>query len=242
MKFFVRKEPSGEDKLRVTGPRTLTVGRKVAKALNLEGSIVVGAVVYPPGQPTESSGGFSVPAQDFSFVIEGHEYPAHTAILRNERAGSYFRSLVTLPFEEASDRRVHIPGIKKGIFRGILQYIYTGRAVFKDGRAVELLDLYRAADRFQMTPLTSLIKTELLLLPSNSTPDPTELLTLIQQMKGFPDLVEAVTTCVKVLLPKWGEAKKCRKWKEVAGDNVEVRSFMESLIDAAAELQKQASA
>ncbi|KAJ3298016.1 hypothetical protein HK104_011240, partial [Borealophlyctis nickersoniae] len=171
---------------------------------------------------------------DVTFIVEDQEMPAHASILQSQRGGPYFAALFAHPFKESSDRKVHISEVAHRIFKALLQYIYTGRAEVSG--TDELADLYCTADRFQVTTLLPYIKAELLLSLTADLPNPDELLRLIQQMKSFPELSEAVRICVKGVLAKWADVKTSESWRTVVG-GPEAREGFELFMDEAAELQ-----
>ncbi|KAJ3293850.1 Leucine-zipper-like transcriptional regulator 1 [Borealophlyctis nickersoniae] len=172
---------------------------------------------------------------DFTFVVQGHELPAHVNMLKRDVAGRYFTSIVTQPFKELAERKVQIADVKRDVFKGILQYIYTGRAVLGGGKAWNLVDLYCAADRFQVTSFLPFITAELLIMLQNSPPTFNELFQLVQRTKDFSGLSEVVTMCVRTLMQQWDEAQKCEMWKEMSREDVEI------YFEKAAQLLQQSS-
>ncbi|KAJ3280812.1 hypothetical protein HK104_000393, partial [Borealophlyctis nickersoniae] len=170
---------------------------------------------------------------DITFIIEDQVIPAHANILLTERAGPYFAGLLSHQFKENTDGKVHINGVPHKIFKAILEYVYTGRAAVDS--ALELCALYCAADRFQVTTLQPYIKGELIRSLKESLPEPPALLTLIQQMKAFPELSDAVRLCVDGVMLNWKTAKTSDNWRDLV-TGTEVQDFIEVFLDEASEL------
>ncbi|KAJ3283016.1 hypothetical protein HK104_010604 [Borealophlyctis nickersoniae] len=164
---------------------------------------------------------------DVTFFVEDQEIPAHASILQSERGG---RTL--LVFSHTLSKKV----ATARIFKALLEYIYTGKAEVSG--TDELAALYCAADRFQVTTLLPYIKAELLLSLKSHLPNPDKLLRLIQQLKSFPDLSQAVRICVKGVLAKWADAKASESWCTMVG-GPEAREVFELFMEEAAELQKR---
>ncbi|KAJ3277575.1 BTB/POZ domain-containing protein 9 [Borealophlyctis nickersoniae] len=168
---------------------------------------------------------------DFTFVVDGEEFPAHTAILKQDTSGPYFASTIAGPFRESTDRRSEIGDIRKDVFKGILEYIYKGRMSFSFQSYSDLVDIYRAADRFQVNSLAEYVKNELYLCIQHKNLNPTENIELIQAMRDLPALHEAMALCARRLVERnWDGAKQCEKWDEIAEDT----AFLHVLLDAAA--------
>ncbi|KAJ3277354.1 hypothetical protein HK104_003371 [Borealophlyctis nickersoniae] len=172
---------------------------------------------------------------DVIFILEDQEIPAHASILQNERGGPYFAAVFAHPFKESSDRKIHISEVALRIFKALLQYIYTGRA---EVSGTDELAAF-VADRFQVTTLLPYIKSELLLSLKAHLPNPDELLSLIQQLKSFPNLSEAVRICVRGVLAKWPDAKTSESWRTMV-EGPEARDVFELFMDEAAELPHKA--
>ncbi|KAJ3283210.1 BTB/POZ domain-containing protein 9 [Borealophlyctis nickersoniae] len=173
---------------------------------------------------------------DLTFIVENQAIPAHSNILQGGRAGPYLAALLAHPFKESRDRKVPISEVSHRIFNAILQYIYTGRTVVYS--AQDLANLCCAADRFQVTTLLPYIKPELLLSLTAHLPNPDDLLKLIQQMRSFPALSQAVQICVKGVLANWAAAKASESWRTMVG-GPEAREVFELFMEEAAELQKK---
>ncbi|KAJ3280493.1 hypothetical protein HK104_000624 [Borealophlyctis nickersoniae] len=170
---------------------------------------------------------------DIKFIVEEQELRAHTSVLQSERAGPYFVGLLAHPFKESIDRKIRITEIPCRIFKAILEFIYTGRTVVDS--AEDLFELYRAADRFQITALLPFIKGELLLSLTARDADPNHFLNLIPQLKHFPDLREGVRICVRRVFDKWSDINASQDWRAIVGDSGAVEAFL----DEGAELYKK---
>ncbi|KAJ3288532.1 BTB/POZ domain-containing protein 9 [Borealophlyctis nickersoniae] len=173
---------------------------------------------------------------DITFIVEDEKIPAHTIVLQNGRAGQYFAGLLAHPFKENTDGCVHIDHVPCRIFKAILEFIYTGRTAVTSEQ--DLLELYRYISRlyrFQITTLLPYIKGELILSLNDTTRKPDDLLNLIRQLQGFPDLTEAVRICVKAVLKDWANAKMSENWRALF-DGPDAQDFVEGFLDQAAEL------
>ncbi|KAJ3267097.1 hypothetical protein HK104_005978, partial [Borealophlyctis nickersoniae] len=173
------------------------------------------------GNPTDS---------DVTFIVEEQEIPAHAAILRSDRAGPYFAALLAHEFKEKKDGKVHISGVTYKLFKAILEFVYAGRTAADS--IPELMDLYCVADRFQVAALLPFIKGELFLSLARVAPPPETLLTLIQQMKPFPDLSTVVQVCVKHAVQNWAKIKACAMWSAVV-TGPDAQDIVEVLLDEA---------
>ncbi|KAJ3287635.1 hypothetical protein HK104_008501 [Borealophlyctis nickersoniae] len=176
---------------------------------------------------------------DVTFIVEQQEIPAQATVLLNDRAGPYFAGLLAHEFKEKKDGKVLIDGVAYKIFKAILEYVYTGRTAV-DSVMSTLPYLYSAADRFQVTTLLPYIKHELILSIRQVTLAPKVLLTLIQQMRPFPDLSDVVQICVNRVLENWSVAKTSDKWRALF--TPEDLDLVERFVNSALKLQKESTA
>ncbi|KAJ3283097.1 hypothetical protein HK104_010560 [Borealophlyctis nickersoniae] len=228
-----------------------------ARQLGDKDSFVVGVAIYPPGTPKSdrlylpprtatSAFLYQAEGSDVTFIVEDQEIPGHATVLRNVRAGRYFIGLLAHPFKEKIDGKVHIDGVTHKIFKAILEYVYTGRTSVDS--VLELWELYRATDRFQVTTLLPYIKSELFLsltqdVPSEVPPDvrtPQTILTLLAELKAYPDLSDLRRLCAKCLVEIWGKAKASETWREL-NEGTDIPDLSEVVLDAASEMFKAAA-
>lgn len=86
---------------------------------------------------------------DVYFVVEGRTIHAHRAILyaRSE----YFQNMFDSRMRESIQTEIVIPEVSYEVFRGVLEYLYSGKVKVTHGKLA--LDLLKAADMFRIEGL-----------------------------------------------------------------------------------------
>ena len=82
---------------------------------------------------------------DFSdavFVVGGHEFHLHKAILSKQ--SPVFQAMFSVDLKESQQNRVEIPDVSAEVFEVLLSYIYAGKIPPMDQFVVEL---FVAADK-----------------------------------------------------------------------------------------------
>ena len=96
---------------------------------------------------------------DVTFVVQGEEFSAHKNILATR--SDYFRNMFLANMRESTDNRIPIQDISPGIFRKILEYLYTD-TLAQDTSADDVMAVLVQSDKFQLIRLKACCEVMLL--------------------------------------------------------------------------------
>ncbi|KAJ3049269.1 hypothetical protein HK097_009714 [Rhizophlyctis rosea] len=97
---------------------------------------------------------------DFTFRIGNERIRAHSPIILSRAPDTALSNMLSLPMREQSVREANLKDVSVKTFRTLLEFIYTGHCHMADN-ITSSLELYRAADRFQVVRCAQWAKLEL---------------------------------------------------------------------------------
>lgn len=94
---------------------------------------------------------------DITFKVEDEEILAHKGILAGR--SDYFRKMFTSKMSESQSQIIEVPGIKKDVFKALIEFLYCSNTIITEAIALDLLKL---SEEYQLEKLKNRCETFLM--------------------------------------------------------------------------------
>ncbi|KAJ3039538.1 hypothetical protein HDV00_012114 [Rhizophlyctis rosea] len=192
--------------------------------LNAVGAAIEAAIATPI-KPSLFNAFDALDEGDVTIHLKNGTLKAHSFALRYGVPESYFSVLMSQPMEEQREKTINLNDIDCTLFKEILRYVYTGH-VNITGDCFELIELYRAADRFQLTELARW--TQIALQTALTPPrDGQETCRILKQIIAYPELETCQIQCLRTIIAAGNTLGNTAEWEDL----VNTQGFAEVMRD-----------
>ncbi|KAJ3055743.1 hypothetical protein HK097_009485 [Rhizophlyctis rosea] len=161
---------------------------------------------------------------DFTFCIDGERIPAHSQLIFVRAADTALARMLSMPMKELNEREADIHDIPIGIFRLLLEFIYTSYCTVPEDIA-STLDLYIAADMLQILDVSE--SARLLLMKQLKSASLTEQCLALEKFGDVQALDAAIFKfiCTKSIFRNWDQVQSLEAWQKVTAKSATVEEF-----------------